>query len=226
MLGQFGVHRASQHWHSCTPAEAAGNVTRKGTEIHTTGPVSFAVQGLVTDQLAQMIFHRVLGPRPPRTRALAATTAAVAAATAAAEPVRPGLKVCLECPPSLVPFTIKPKADLSCHDGIPVGEVKAHVTPPALDACPGWCRRQPPASFIQTNSGPVEVRDCREEGPASTSNNSSPVSTTTPTMTTTMPIRELIPRGGWPELFSKLAGDKGPVNVAFLGGSITEKPDC
>ena len=132
-------------------------------ELHTTRPVTFGVQGLVTDQLAQMVFHKVLGPRPPRELTLAAT----APAAAATEPPRPGLKVCMDCPPALFPFNIKPQADLTCHDGIPLGEFKAHYTP-VLPECPAWCRRQQPVSVMHTQSGTVDVRDCRETNPAST----------------------------------------------------------
>lgn len=39
-------------------------------------------------------------------------------------------------------------------------------------------------------------------------------------------IRELHARGGWPSFFSKLAWEESPVTVAFLGGSVTRKPDC
>lgn len=158
---QFGVYRASQHWHSCTEAEGANNATRTGTQLHTTRPVPFGVQGLVTDQLAQMIFHKALGPRPPRALTLAATAPLLPSTAAIAGPPRPGLKVCMECPPSLFPFNIKPQADLECHDGIPRGEFKAHYTP-VLPDCPAWCRQQQPISVMHTQSGPVDVRDCRK----------------------------------------------------------------
>jgi hypothetical protein len=130
--------------------------------VPTTRPVPFAVQGLVTDQLAQMIFNKALGLRPSR-----AVTAAVAAdaaddAVAAAEPYRPGLKVCMDCPPGLLPFNVKPQAEATCHDGLPAKEFKSHYTP-VLPECPAWCFAQSVDSVTETKSGAVHVRDCNVE---------------------------------------------------------------
>ena len=118
----------------------------------------FAVQGLVTDQLAQMVFNKVLGSRPPRKLTLATTSAAVAVE----EPVRPGLKVCMDCPPALLPYNIKLEDDLICHDTVPQDKFKGGYTPQPLPACAAWCLEQPPARTQQTKSGVVEVRNCRE----------------------------------------------------------------
>lgn len=128
------------------------------TDLHTTRPVPFAVQGLVTDQLAQMVFNKVLGPRPPRKLTLATTSAAVAAE----EPARPGLKVCMDCPPRLLPFNIKVENNLVCHDAVPQDKFEAGYTP-QLPACAAWCLEQPPIGTQQTTSGVVEVRNCREK---------------------------------------------------------------
>lgn len=39
-------------------------------------------------------------------------------------------------------------------------------------------------------------------------------------------VRELSPRSGLPHVFNNLHRAQGPVRVAFLGGSVTSKPDC
>jgi hypothetical protein len=39
-------------------------------------------------------------------------------------------------------------------------------------------------------------------------------------------IRECTPRNGWSTVFSKVQWEESPVRVAFLGGSVTAKPDC
>jgi len=55
--------RASHHWHTCTDASAEGS------------SMPFAVKGLVTDMLAQMVFNRVLGPKPSPPFSVAETPA-------------------------------------------------------------------------------------------------------------------------------------------------------
>ena len=134
--GQGGTGRMSQHWHVCT--------------TDTTYPeVSFAVKGLVTDMLAQMVFNKVLGPKPP-----------VDAPTSAP---RPPVRVCTDCPGSLLPFNIKPLSNLTkCYDHVPLADYRKQYVP-KVPECPEWCLREPVTQMLETQSGAVEVRKCTEQ---------------------------------------------------------------
>ena len=156
------MKRSSQHWHSCTtppPAPDSNDTApaRRKPSLYTLKPVPFAVQGLITDQLAQMVFNRALGLRPPRE-----VTAALVAKDPS-KPNRPGLQVCMDCPPQLLPFHVKPASQLACQAEVPVTEFKSHYTP-VLPECPAWCLARPVSSLMDTQSGQVEVRDCSATG--------------------------------------------------------------
>lgn len=116
---------------------------------------------MVTDQLAQMVLNRALGPRPPR-EVTAALQSTAAEEEGESKPNRPGLRVCMDCPPQLLPFNVKPEAELTCHAEIPVSEFKSHYVP-VLPQCPAWCTARPVDSVADTQSGQVEVRDCKAE---------------------------------------------------------------
>jgi len=63
-----------------------------------------------------------------------------------------------------MPFNLKPKSDMngSCYDHVPRTESKRQYAREVPD-CPAWCMQQSPTSLTQTQSKPVEVRECVEE---------------------------------------------------------------
>jgi len=154
---EYGTGRASHHWHASTDASAAGS------------SMPFAVRGLVTDLLAQMVFNRVLGPKPPspdsvaQTRAGEADVASDDGAEMRIDEKRPPFRVCTDCPTTFMPFHIKPRSDMTnCYDHVPLDDYKQEYALNVPD-CPAWCMSQPPASLTQTQSKPVEVRECVEK---------------------------------------------------------------
>jgi len=120
--------------------------------------------------LAQMVFNRVLGPKPSPPFSVAETPAegeGEASDNSAATKVDenwPPFRVCTDCPKSLMPFNLKPKSDMngSCYDHVPRTESKRQYAREVPD-CPAWCMQQSPTSLTQTQSKPVEVRECVEE---------------------------------------------------------------
>ncbi|KAJ8050907.1 hypothetical protein HOLleu_04286 [Holothuria leucospilota] len=72
------------------------------------------------------------------------------------------IMVCHDCPQSLLPFHIKRIPDLKCYrttQGLrPAGEKKIKVWDGTL--CPSECMKTEPVGQVQTESGPVDVREC------------------------------------------------------------------
>lgn len=113
---------------------------------------SFAVDGVVTDALAQMLFNQLLGDKPEMTDAFWEKVRTV-------DGIPPKIKACTDCPFSLLPFHIKPLANLTCYDHIPLKDYTAQYLATSLK-CPEWCLQMPTSSTTPTQSGPVEVRYC------------------------------------------------------------------
>jgi len=69
------------------------------------------------------------------------------------------LRICTDCPASLLPFHIKSKPDLTCTSGplVHADEVGAIWNTPA---CPHDCLKTAPVGQAKTQSGPVDVRVC------------------------------------------------------------------
>lgn len=76
-----------------------------------------------------------------------------------AEPVTTW-KLCWDCPDGLLPFHVKPIPEPACEvveflpDDVKSGEVWDG------EICPRWCMEEVPVSQTETESGPVDVREC------------------------------------------------------------------
>ena len=171
---EYGAGQASQHWHSRTKPSAAA--TR----------MPFAIKGLITDMLAQMVFNKALGPKPSgddaaevrsdgegvnstgdkhaTVRARRARHRHVIARATESQTKQPALRVCTDCPGGIMPFHLKLMTDMrnSCYDHVPVLDYKAQYIE-EVPACPGWCMKQRANYTIETQSEPVRVRECMEQ---------------------------------------------------------------
>jgi hypothetical protein len=136
--GEFGVRRASQHWHK---------VKAQLTE--------FGVEGIVTDQLGQMLLNQVLGPRCELQKDnLDENVIDKAETTLGGESV----KVCIDCPTTPYPYHVNVVQDFECFDEIPQGEFVAQYN--SSRRCPSWCFQRPVDHNITTQSGIVDGRFC------------------------------------------------------------------
>lgn len=131
---QDHLRTASQHWHTLRPH-------------HT----NFTVEGIVTDQLAQMVFNKVLGPKPPLKPAYLEHMR-----TTLLSKQQP--MVCSDCPAGLLPFSIKRRAELVCTEG--TSEKHVQFRDNTVETCPQWCLKEEPNGTVETNSGPLPIRNC------------------------------------------------------------------
>jgi len=158
---EYGAGQANQHWHSCTKPNAAA--TR----------IPFAIKGLITDMLAQMVFNKALGPKPSgddaaevrsdgegvnstgdkhaTVRARRARHRHVIARATESQTKQPALRVCTDCPGGILPFHLKPMTDMrnSCYDHVPVLDYKAQYNKD-VPACPDRCMKQRANYTIET----------------------------------------------------------------------------
>ena len=68
------------------------------------------------------------------------------------------LQACYDCPESLLPFHIKSVPNLACEDGFFLSEKAGD---PYVIRCPVFCMATTPTGKTQTQSGIVEVRQCK-----------------------------------------------------------------
>jgi hypothetical protein len=134
------VRGMSQHWHH------AIGLASKASHRDFISPKDVMVDGIVVDAVVQMFFNIEFGPK------------SLLSSSVDDSPLR--VRVCLDCPNSLLPFQTKPKYDLQCFDKVPsAADLKKSYTAPTV-ACPKSCLVQPPVGMIQTQSGKIESRIC------------------------------------------------------------------
>ncbi|KAI9033183.1 hypothetical protein DFJ74DRAFT_156942 [Hyaloraphidium curvatum] len=110
----------------------------------------WGIDGLLTDMLAQVVFNQALGAKLPGY-----------AISSSVEESR----ICMDCPPGLLPFHIYPEPNMTCHSGV-IGDrtnisVGQHVH--AAPKCPESCMQRRPTHNVATQSGVVEGRICHAE---------------------------------------------------------------
>eukprot|EP00903_Cladosiphon_okamuranus_P008178 g7877.t1 len=124
------------------------------------------VQSTVAEMVANMLISKSVGPKA----SLRSTFKSIPDTTFESIPdtfedvATPGttFNVCYDCPTSLLPFHVKPSPEVVCTavDALPPNsENTFHVWDGEL--CPAWCMNQAPTSQADTQSGPVDVRDCK-----------------------------------------------------------------
>mmetsp|Transcript_34455 Transcript_34455/g.75407 ORF Transcript_34455/g.75407 Transcript_34455/m.75407 type:complete len:634 (-) Transcript_34455:262-2163(-) len=128
--------RRSQHQHRWC------NETASGTQVCSN----------VTEALANLLIGRAVAPQGKhhwKQRQQAAGK----------HPVKQKVRICTDCPASLLPFHIKPKPDLTCTSGPLMHADKVGPvwnTPP----CPSECLKTMPTGGAKTQSGMVDIRVC------------------------------------------------------------------
>lgn len=142
------MKQASHHWHRCSGPD---EVPMGPNMQQASAGASFAVQGIVTDQLAQMVFNKALGPKSRHAKPFCPS-----------QYNRPPVHLCADCAEDLIPFQVKPDADFTCHDGLPQSGIARKYQTDASIACPGWCMSREPNEYTQTQSERIAIRRCEK----------------------------------------------------------------
>ncbi|CAM9107182.1 unnamed protein product [Ectocarpus sp. 13 AM-2016] len=118
---------------------------------------SIMVHSTMTEMLANVMIGRAVETK-------AALYAKAAASTKTNEQERADVgksfQVCSDCPRDLMPFHVKPIPEPICETAeslrgeAEIGEVWNG------ELCPDWCMKHAPVSQLETQSGPVDVREC------------------------------------------------------------------
>ncbi|PIK62222.1 hypothetical protein BSL78_00830 [Apostichopus japonicus] len=150
LIDGFGLISAMRHNTQSAPLIKSGHTHRWCNELNG----EMTVCGNPTEMIAQMLLGKVIAPE--------GKDAWLKAITSKPKIMLPRqLKVCQDCPASLLPFHIKPIPDLTCYVSESVREtslVKQEVWDGTL--CPAECLKLKPVGTEQTQSGSVSVRSC------------------------------------------------------------------
>ncbi|XP_071811537.1 uncharacterized protein [Apostichopus japonicus] len=150
LIDGFGLISAMRHNTQSAPLIKSGHTHRWCNELNG----EMTVCGNPTEMIAQMLLGKVIAPE--------GKDAWLKAITSKPKIMFPRqLKICQDCPASLLPFHIKPIPDLTCYVSESVRETssdKQEVWDGSL--CPAECLKLKPVGTEQTQSGSVSVRSC------------------------------------------------------------------
>lgn len=110
-----------------------------------------------------LLRYRIFGGKPPAPVLNALATSPMSRVN---RPVMTDVninQVCSDCPASLVPFHVKYPPRPSCASLTALQEDETQHAVWDHELCPDWCMETAPVSQTPTQSGPVDVRECKPD---------------------------------------------------------------